>query len=154
VRTVLFGAATGSRSQLPVAVLATVLARRAPEPATSAGALGARLLSQRSGRTVFGIAAATELVIDKLPATPSRLQRRGLAFRVLLGAIGGAVLAAVSGRSQSANAGVGALAAVGASFIGARYRLFAVARTGTDWPGAVSEDVVAFGLAAASVRGL
>lgn len=150
-RSALLGVATGSRSQLPSAALA--LTAGPTEPAgSSLGARGGRWLGKSKVRNSVIVAAAGELVGDKLPKTPSRLQPPGLVLRVLLGAGGGAVLAQRHNESQRVHALIGATGALAGSFGGARYRTAMARVFGSDWPGAVIEDVLAAGLAFVSVR--
>ena len=62
-------------------------------------------------RRALLLAALGELVADKLPATPSRLDRRGLTGRVLSSAISGQLVAGPSGAVRCVSA---ALASAGA----------------------------------------
>lgn len=157
VRSALFGAATGSRSQVPTAVLSLALTKDesgAGRTGSSIGARGLRALSKRRVSTASATGSVIELVVDELPRTPSRLQPAGLIPRVLLGAGGGAVLAQRFGESQLAHAMLAGGSALAVSFGGARYRAAMSALLGSDWPGAVIEDVVAAALAGTAVRGV
>ena len=119
-RPLLLGVATGLRSQLGLAVLAW------SEPAGPGDPRVLRGLRSRPGRLAVGAAAAGELVMDKLPQTPSRL------------AVGGAL---------------GAAGAAAGSYAGAAYRTALPARTRTpDLPWALGEDAVAASLAGTAVR--
>src|SRR5947208_1700039 len=98
VRSVLFGASAGARSMTPLATLA-----------------------QGSTGWVRGVATAAalgELVADKLPRTPSRLEGPPLAGRAVLGALAAGVYARRRGAGVVLPAAVGAAAAVAASFAG------------------------------------
>jgi uncharacterized membrane protein len=89
------------------------------------------------------MAAAGELVTDKLPITPSRLEPPALAGRAVSGAITGGVIGGRAGLP------LGAAAAIAGSYAGARVR--------GNRPGfmtAVLEDAVAVGLALAAVRSI
>jgi uncharacterized membrane protein len=90
------------------------------------------------------VAAAGELVADKLPTTPSRTEPGPLVVRVALGAFAGA-------RSGGARgAGTAAAAAAVATFAGHRARQALSRRL--SWPDArvaLIEDAVAYSLAAA-----
>jgi uncharacterized membrane protein len=88
------------------------------------------------GPRLLVVAAAGELVVDKLPMTPSRLDPPALAGRVASGAGSGRVVAGWPG------AAMGAAAAVAGSYAGARVR---EARPG--FATAVAEDAVAVTLA-------
>jgi uncharacterized membrane protein len=128
-RAMLLGLATGARSTSGLTALSLT--------ATS-GALGNRW-SQRLART----AAAGEFVGDKLPQTPSRLQPEGLAPRLVLGALTGALLNHREGGSRNRALLAGALGVLGAtagSRLGVSWRQQATRRFGKDLPGALIED--------------
>jgi len=129
----LFGAATGLRTTVPLALLA---ARAAPPPA---GAL-------------LGVAAAGQLVLDKLPSTPSRLLPSGLILRVVAASIGGALLGRRNGHPL-VSALLGAAGAVGGAVLGYSLRQIAQLETATpDLPWAVAEDGASLLLGWAAVR--
>lgn len=148
VRPLLLGIVTGLRSQLGVAVLAW------SEPASSGDTRALRLLRSTPGRTVAGLAAAGELVGDKLPNTPSRLKPLVLGSRLATGAAVGALSTGSKDRRTLAVASaIGAVGAAAGSYGGAAYRKAMPARTNTpDLPWAVVEDAVAAGLAATAVK--
>lgn len=143
----LLGVVAGLRSQLPGAVLAA----RGLEPAH--GPL--KLLGSSVGRRAAYLAAVGELVVDKLPATPSRVEGGALVPRVVSGALAGATLASATGVRGARlvlpvlAGGVGAWAG---SWGGYLARRAAVERTGLPDPVvAVAEDLLAGGLALAAV---
>lgn len=70
--------------------------------------------SGRRGRTILAMALG-ELIVDKLPQTPSRLVPGGLAARAVA-----AALAAGSVAAQEGNAPLGALLGVAAALVAAR----------------------------------
>lgn len=142
-RSALVGAATGSRSTSGVAACA--LTRAGPDR------VDAVLHKPRVPRIAL-TAVAGELVVDKLPKTPSRTTPAGLLPRLLLGAGTASVLAARRGDSQPLAAVVGSLAAAGTSFAGVRARAASAVRLGSDVPGAIVEDMLALGLAFAASR--
>ena len=78
----LAGAATGMRST--VAVAALISSRASGLPAWAA---------RRPAADVAPAAVAGELVMDKLPSTPSRMEPPGLAGRATFAALAGAVIA-------------------------------------------------------------
>jgi uncharacterized membrane protein len=134
---VFLGAASGLRSQLGVA---TVVARSDPAlPPVFRNPWTKRLLV---------VAAAGELVADKLPSAPSRLSPPGIASRLALGALAAGLLAQTRDASWFPAAVVGASSAAVAAKVGhdARARL---ARRVPDPPVAVVEDALAVALAAA-----
>jgi uncharacterized membrane protein len=137
-RAALIGAANGSRSLIGLGALAVAGSASGP-------------FRSRAVRVALVGASAAELVVDKLPTTPSRLRPPGLVPRVLLG---GACAAQVWRRGRSASAGqtlaVAALSggvAFTTAHAGARWRAVASARWGSDLPGALIEDGVALTLA-------
>ena len=89
--------------------------------------------------------ALGELVVDKLPSTPSRTQAVGVAARVASGAVSGAALA--GGRSARA-ALAGAAGALVATYVGHSLRTQTARAFGRDVPVAAVEDLLAFGGAA------
>jgi len=89
--------------------------------------------------------ALGELVVDKLPSTPSRTQAVGVAARVASGAVSGAALA--GGRSPRA-ALAGAAGALVATYVGHSLRTQTAKAFGRDFPVAAVEDLLAFGGAA------
>jgi uncharacterized membrane protein len=145
-RATLIGAATGCRSLVGVGTLA-IGGRRIAAP------------GHRAPRFAIAAASAAELVLDKLPATPSRLRPAGLVPRLGLGALSAAIVfrRSAAGRASilttAVVAGLGAAAALGVAHLGARWRDSAAQRWGSDLPGALIEDAVALGAAiAATVR--
>lgn len=143
LRSALLGLATGGRSSLGIAALAL-----------SAPRTGSWLTS-RWARGAAAVALAGELTVDKLPATPSRLDAGGQVFRVLAGAASGAILSHRQDGSTprtALSAGVGAAAALAGTRLGARWRAVASDQLGSDWPGALAEDVTVLVLARSAVR--
>jgi uncharacterized membrane protein len=137
-RAVLLGLATGGRSTAGLSALALT------NP-SSTGVLG-----NRWTRRLAGTAAAGELVGDKLPQTPSRLQPSGLVPRLGLGAVTGAALARREGGNRGRTALAGALGLLGAaagSRLGVSWRQQATRRFGKDLPGALIEDALWLGVA-------
>jgi uncharacterized membrane protein len=148
-RAVLLGFAAGLRSQVPIALLAVEAEQGRFDPGP--GRIARRFASSEG---VLGamVAAAGELVADKLPMTPSRLTAGPFLQRL---ATGGAVGAAVHYDAGYPRAFGGLLGAAGAgagAWAGARARTTAAERTGLPGPllGAV-EDLVVVALAVAVV---
>ena len=107
-------------------------------------------LMRPQARTAARVAVAAELVIDKLPRTPSRLETGGLVARVAL-AGAAAVLARGNDRPVPPNVLAAGTMALVAARVGHDLRVMA----GTHLPPlavAVAEDAVALGLAA-TIRG-
>jgi uncharacterized membrane protein len=93
------------------------------------------------------LAAAGELVFDKLAIAPSRMRPGGLTARFFSGGSCGASLAARNEGSRAVGAALGALTALGTAWLGNRGRGFVAARGLPDFPFALLEDAIAFGLA-------
>jgi uncharacterized membrane protein len=137
---VLLGCATGLRSQMGFAALVNGIPSSVlPRP-----------LRHRGTRTAALTAALGELVADKLPNTPARTAPVGLASRLVLGGVTGALVGSVTGAGVVVTTAIGAGTAGVAAFagLGARRRL---TRRLTPITAALTEDVVAAGLAAVGV---
>jgi uncharacterized membrane protein len=126
-RAFLTGVAAGSRTFVPAGAL--VLRGRAP-----------RLLL---------LATVGELVGDKLPWAPSRLDPGPLGGRAVSGAVGAVALGGGGGGAL-----LGAAGALAGAWAGARGRArLSAGGTRSDLPGAVAEDAAALALAWAVTRG-
>ncbi len=104
-------------------------------------------LSKLWVRLILLLAAAAEIVNDKLPKTPSRLAPAPFIGRLVLGGVCGALLMA---RGQSVlwiGIGLGALSAAGGAVLGNKVRGFLGRKSGwpDPWFGAL-EDAVAIAL--------
>ena len=128
--------AAATRRQLDAALLLGLSTGLRTFTAPAVLALRERPLSGR--RSLVLLAAAGELVADKLPSMPSRLQPRGLSGRLLSAAISGQRVAGPAG------AAAGAGAAVASAVAGNAARGLS-----PGWPAAVCEDGVAIALASA-----
>jgi len=102
------------------------------------------------------LAAAQELVMDKLPQAPSRLGLMGLGARVTTAAAVGTTAARrepePSGAAVAAAVAVAVGTAVAAAWLGATWRRVAARRFGTDYAGAGAEDLLAVSLAWTATR--
>ena len=159
LRAALFGGVSGHRSVSGLAALSLTspAAVRSQPTRTLCGTWFKRAL-------VFG--ALQEIVMDKLPFTPSRLAPAGLIARAAAGGLCGVVVmqaqAAQPARSDEsvpadrsaliAGAAAGTAAALATSVLGSRWRRWAAAKAGGDLPGAMAEDLWALGLAAAGTQ--
>jgi uncharacterized membrane protein len=114
------------------------------------GLFGRRDLSTL-GRAFRVAGIAGELVIDKLPNTPSRLEPPALIGRLTSGADGGFLLAHHGGFAPASCMLAGSLGAAAGSFGGAAWRRWAALRM-PDWRGALLEDTTAITLAFATTR--
>jgi uncharacterized membrane protein len=135
-RAAALGAATGLRAT--VALAALILRRNEGLPAA---------LRQPAARPAAAIADAGELVIDKLPMTPSRLEPAALASRVVSASLAAAVLARSGHRRPIPAIAIASTAALAAAKICHDARA-ALARRLPDPAVAVVEDALAIGLAA------
>jgi hypothetical protein len=135
-RAAVLGAATGMRST--VALAALVLRRSDGLPA---------VLRHPAARRTAAIADGAELVADKLPMTPSRLDPPGLAGRLISAGLAAAVLARSAHRAPVPAALTASAAALAAARICHDARA-ALARRVPDPVVAVAEDALAIGLAA------
>ena len=95
---------------------------------------------------VFSLLAVVELVVDKLPSTPSRTQPMGLIARIVTGALTGACVAVAGGQAAIAGALLGVAGGVFGCFGGYQARKTLVKRLGTpDIYVALIEDIIAIG---------
>ena len=131
----LLGAASGLRGQIGVAVIAVRSDPSLPP-----------LLRQPWTRRVLVAAAAGELVADKLPNTPSRLEPAGIVGRLALGALAASLYAQTRRAPWPPAAGIGAASAIVAAKIGHDLRA-QLAKQVPDPAVAVVEDAVALSLA-------
>jgi uncharacterized membrane protein len=93
---------------------------------------------------IFTILAPIELVLDKLPTTPSRTAPAGLIGRIILGGFSSAILATAAGQSPALGALFGAIGAVVGAFAGKQVRTRLVkALKCPDFVIAILEDAVA-----------
>ncbi len=151
------GWASGMRSMTPPAVLAVrlrsrrpavpLLSRRLPQPARALGA--------KRPASLLPLAAAGEIVGDKLPFTPARTSPPALLGRIASGALVGAALAASRREGLVLSALVGAASAAASSFVMMEARREVGERFDLPDPAvAVVEDVLAIGLSLAATREL
>lgn len=151
------GAVAGLRSMLPFALLAAAANRvggfaDGPFAADAGPPLG--LLRSRGALLGLGLAAAGELVGDKLPFTPDRIAPGPLGGRLVIGALAGAALYRDAWRPPLTGAALGAVAAGGGAAAGffARRGLGRATKI-PDPIWAVLEDALAIGLGFLAVRG-
>jgi uncharacterized membrane protein len=90
--------------------------------------------------------ALFELVMDKLPNTPSRKTPPQFIARIFSGGLTGATIGA-SGEALTAGMLLGVVGAVAGTFGGAAVRAKLAAAFGRDLPAALLEDLMAIGLA-------
>ncbi len=138
----LIGVVAGLRSMTAPAVVAWAAHRNWLNlHRTSLAFMGAT-----AAAVIFIVAAVIELVVDKLPATPSRLAPVGLTARAITGALSGASVAAAASQSVQLGAILGAAGGIAGAFVGhgARSRLVRRLKA-PDWVIGLVEDAVAIG---------
>jgi uncharacterized membrane protein len=95
---------------------------------------------------ILTLFAAAELVVDKLPSTPSRLAPRGLIARIVLGGLSGACLAAAGMQSIALGVVLGAAGGIAGAYAGHALRVGLVkALKVPDFAIALLGDAVAIG---------
>jgi uncharacterized membrane protein len=93
---------------------------------------------------ILMVLALTELVVDKLPATPSRTLPAAFGARVVSGGVSGAAIGAASSALVIGMV-AGILGAVIGTLGGHAFRAWLAAALGSDRPAALIEDAVAIG---------
>ncbi|GAA2366994.1 hypothetical protein Cme02nite_29340 [Catellatospora methionotrophica] len=159
LRPLALGMATGMRSQLGLAALAVAMSRggrkKGKKSRGFSSMVQSQVLSSPLVRKSLVATAATELVADKLPSTPSRLNKGPLLARLALGGLAGGLLGWSDGRGIGRAAAGAALGATGAglgAYGGYHVRAALDGRTQVaDRYWALAEDVTAVGLAAFAV---
>lgn len=103
-------------------------------------------LGSTAAAYILAAAAIVELVLDKLPKTPSRKEPVGLTARIVLGGLSGAALCASANQSVTLGAVLGGLGGVIGGFAGyeVRTRLVKALKV-PDLVVALLEDAVAIG---------
>jgi uncharacterized membrane protein len=149
LRTATLGFVGGLRSIMPLAILAAYLEREGPDIADGGWAIDA--LASSGGAFALGVAALGEVVADKLPFVPSRVEPLPLAGRIVLGGTAGALASLAEGRTSDSGALVGSAGALLGSLVGYRLRTNGVLPL-PPLVLAVGEDALAFTLARWAVR--
>jgi len=108
------------------------------------------LMDYRITVAIFTVLALAELIVDKLPKTPSRKQPPSFVIRILCGALVGATVG-VTGDKLILGAILGAIGAVAGTLGGAAVRAKLAAAFHGDFPAAILEDIAALGIAIFSV---
>ncbi|MFW5973279.1 MAG: DUF4126 family protein [Bacteroidota bacterium] len=134
------GLIAGLRSMsAPAAVSHSLSARRSPRSSTAPG----RWLSSRRTSAVLAVLAAGELIADKMPFVPARIEPPALFGRAASGALCGAAIAGRYRTAPLSAAAVGAASAVASSFAGYHLRRAVVRTTSLPDPLiAAAEDAV------------
>jgi uncharacterized membrane protein len=142
------GMSAGLRSMMPTAIVAWSAQLGWPDlRQTSLGFMAAPLTAW-----IFTVFACVELVFDKLPFTPSRLDVVPLAARVLMGGLCSATMSAVAHQSIALGALAGGLGGVAGAFAGYHVRRHLTMNLKANaLLLAVAEDCLAIGSAAFAV---
>ena len=112
-----------------------------------------RSLASPTAQLLLGLAALGELIGDKLPSTPSRMETGPLMARAASGALCGAVLMHRAREPAVLGAFVGALCAVCGAAAGYHARRVLTRRGVPDTAVGVVEDLVAIAFAQRAIRG-
>lgn len=147
------GIATGMRSATAAAaiVVAVRLGLLDRPKVPGDGRIG-RLLRWGPALPLSILAVGGELVADKLPLTPSRLDPGPLGGRFAAGAMAGAIVARGRGGSAAAGALIGSAVALASSWAFYHCRVWLGSATGLpDLIVAIGEDALAIVVAAATV---
>ena len=140
LRAALLGVASGMRSTVGLA--AVVIGRDEPLPRPLRRALSPRAVT---------VSVIGELVSDKLPSAPSRLDPPGLIARVASASVAAALASNKKGARIAADAAVAAVAAAVSARVSHDLRARAAERWGAT-RAAIAEDAVAIALAVAAVN--
>ena len=134
------GVVAGLRPMTALAAMAWAVRRGririAPSPIV-------RILSAGTSKRIAQL-AISELIIDKLPFTPSRLRPKPLTLRIVMGIICGAALYSTAKRSIADGAVLGGAGAIAGSVAGYQIRK-RLRRDMPDLAVALLEDAVAIG---------
>jgi uncharacterized membrane protein len=145
-RAAVLGFAAGLRSQLPSALV--IAAANRGDLGKDPGLLGHRLVRLGSAAAALG-----ELIADKTPYVPARTEPGPFAGRLFFGGLTGALYARTQGTSAPTAFAVAAIAAGLGTLAGYRFRSTLTRATGLpDLPIALTEDLLAFTLAALALR--
>lgn len=144
------GFVTGMRSMM---ALALVQRRISTQPAEALPSAPERILAHPVAAVLMPLAAAGELVGDKLPGVPDRTEPAPCMARLVIGGAVGALLARQSGGSWAPGAAAGMAGAVLSTFAMFHLRRALTHRAGLpDLPVALAEDLFAFALGRAGLR--
>jgi uncharacterized membrane protein len=142
LRAVILGSVAGSRSTLPLTLLAWE-----KDPRKSDTLLPSRLLASDKAKPILTTATIGEMIADKLPFTPSRLDPLPFAGRVIVGGLAGATIAYRFRESAVVGAVLGSLGAAFGTVAGYYSRHLLDERTAIPDPvWGITEDAIATGL--------
>jgi uncharacterized membrane protein len=149
----LIGVATGGRTSAGLAALAWTAPSGEVSRSTVAPVPKPLALFEKTySKPVQTAALVSELVVDKLPSTGSRLSPGPLFGRVSTGSTAATALAQRHADPIWPSAAIGGLGALAGSWLGARWRRRAARRGTRDLGPAIIEDVVTLLIAAYATR--
>src|SRR5690606_33481731 len=122
-RAVLLGAVAGMRSMAPLAAVSRRLAAGAVAGAMEADGIAQRALARPHVARALTLAAAGELVADKLPFVPARIDPLPLAGRIVSGGLAAWAATSRAHGSRASAALVGACAAAATTFLAYHLRV-------------------------------
>jgi uncharacterized membrane protein len=144
----LIGGATGLRSMTGIAIVTLAAQPHWPHLKwLHLTGTGLNFLAHPVAMFIFVLLALGELVADKLPFIPARIQPGPLAARFAFGALCASALAVGAGASWIVPALIGGIAAIVAAYVGYWLRRSVTARGVKDLPVALVEDATAILLA-------
>lgn len=137
------GALAGMRTTA-APVIATHILSMAPSGKLNTSRL--KFMQSPTLAAIFKIVSVSELVVDKLPSTPNRIETGGVAGRALSGALAGAAICKASGINAWKGVAIGGLTAVAATYASYFLRREIVKRAGVADPfiGGI-EDIAVIG---------
>ena len=140
---VIIGGVSGLRSLTGIAIISIVAQRGW----LHLSGTGLAFLGRPVWMCVFVVAALCELIADKLPFVPSRIQPGPLVWRFLAGGFCGSALALAAGFAWIFAAAIGGIAAIVGSYMGYWLRRSITSQSVKDLPIALLEDATAILLA-------
>ena len=136
------GVLCGLRTFTPLAVF-TIVIHHQPHPLSGTPFA---FLGTMPAHIIIVLLAIGEIIMDKLPSTPSRLRPPGLIGRATLGAITAVAFAFAHERAIAVPLVLGIGGALLGAFLGHRFRtgLVRILKS-PDWPVALLEDAICIG---------
>ncbi|WEA02289.1 DUF4126 family protein [Mucilaginibacter sp. SJ] len=107
------GTLAGMRTLSAPVVITHILSHR---PSKQLEKSPLRFMQSTTAATVLKILSVTELIADKLPSTPNRIEPAGVAARCLSGALVGASIYKAVGGKTLTGAVIGGIAAIAATY--------------------------------------
>lgn len=138
------GFVSGLRSMLGPSLVSNRVAQTQPRALKDSPL---HFMTEPRAATALKVMAAGEMVADKLPGMPDRIQPLVLSGRALSGALAGATIHSARGRSPIAGAIMGGLAAIVGAYVGFTLRTAMIRRVGApNTVAGVVEDVASLAL--------